>query len=235
MNTIKSIIVALTALSLSPFGISAQENHEYTTSVGQFTALQLQDNINVVYRCVADTTGTVAWTSTNPDFDNAFIFTNSGGTLKIQINTEDIDKPGLPIVYIYSDFLNKVLNYSDSDIAVESIAPCPKIEFSQIGNGHILAKGIKATEVYAKVTAGMGNISLAGDCGEATFRMMGTGTIQADGLRADNVRCKILGGGTIGCWPVKTLTVRGIGSTKIYYKGNPEISHKGGGKLFEIE
>ena len=66
------------------------------------------------------------------------------------------------------------------------------------------------------------------------LKMVGTGTINADGLKTELVNCKIMGSGTIGCWPLSRLDVRGIGSTKIYYKGAPEIKKVGGGKLFPL-
>ena len=43
-----------------------------------------------------------------------------------------------------------------------------------------------------------------------------------------------MGGGTIGCWALDKLECRGIGSTRIYYKGEPEIKKVGGGKLFPL-
>lgn len=208
---------------------------EYSQHVGQFLAILLQDKVNVIYKCLPDSTGYVRWSSDNPAFDNAFILSVHNGTLKIQINTEDIDLPDKPTLYVYSDFLTKVLNHSDGDITVLSPQPCPKIEISQIGNGNIHVKGIAATDVLAKVTAGMGTISLEGECESARYRMTGTGVIQADNLTAHDVSCKIMGGGSIGCHPTQTLRVRGIGSTKIYYKGTPQIDHKGGGKLLPIE
>lgn len=213
----------------------ASDTKEYSQQVGQFLAILLQDKVNVVYKCLPDSSGYVRWSSDNHAFDNAFILSVHNGTLKIQLNTEDIDLPDKPTLYVYSDFLTKVLNHSDADITVLSPQPCPKIEISQIGNGNIHIKGITATDVLAKVTAGMGTISLEGECESARYRMTGTGVIQADNLTAQNVSCKIMGGGSIGCRPLQTLRVRGIGSTKIYYRGTPEIDHKGGGKLLPIE
>lgn len=64
--------------------------------------------------------------------------------------------------------------------------------------------------------------------------MVGTGTISADRLEADVVQCKILGSGSIGCWPLQKLNVRGIGSTKVYYKGDPQVKKSGGGKLYPL-
>ncbi len=219
--------------SLRAFAAEANERIE---KVGPFTAIQLMDSINIVYHNNPEYNGTVRWTDDETTDDTKLIISNNKGTLKIQLDiTFDNETPTCPTLHVYSDFLSKVLNYSDGQILIEQPAACAKIEFSQIGNGSIVASGLNATEIYAKVTAGMGTISLAGKCDTATYRMTGTGTIQADELTAGSVNCRIFGGGNIGCNPVKKLNVTGIGSTRIYYKGNPEISHKGGGKLLPVK
>ena len=61
--------------------------------------------------------------------------------------------------------------------------------------------------------------------------MAGTGTIQADMLKATDVTCQYVGGGSISTYPLNNLTAKGIGSTRIHYRGNPKIKHRGGGKL----
>lgn len=220
--------------------MTAQDGVEKVRNVGQFTTLLVQDSVNVVYRNDPQLNGTVRWVSGDNEVDAPLIINNNNGTLKIQVSTDDFDDsdtalyPDCPTLYVYSDFLNKILNYSDARIIVESPAKCPKIEISLIGNGIINVSGIDATEVYSKITAGMGTVTLSGHCDKATFRMTGTGTIQADELKAQSISCKIFGGGTIGCSPSEELYVKGIGSTKIYYSGNPKISHKGGGKLIPL-
>ena len=233
----KSVFTILTLLAaVFAFAVSA-ENHkinEYVTDVGQFTTLKVQDNVNVVYSCVPDSTAKVAYHGA-PEFANAFIITNSGNTLKIQVNTEDVGNPELPTIYIYSDFIKKVENYSDFNITVNNPAPCPDFTAALIGNGSITVNNLKATKVAARITAGNGRITLIGSCDEADFRMAGTGVIQADELRAKSVICKIVGGGTIGCDPAEFLKVGGLGSTRIYYRGNPKIKHTLGGKLIKID
>lgn len=209
-------------------------SNEYSFNVGQFTALKVMDNVNVVYHCNPDSTARVFYHA-EPDFADAFIFTNSGGTLKIQVTTEDVDKPGLPTIYVYSDYLSKVDNYSDYNVLVENPTPCPDFQAVVVGNGSISVNGLKATTVNARITAGMGSITLGGTCTDAKFRMTGTGTIQADRLKTENAICKILGSGSIGVNASKTLQVKGLGSTKIYYKGNPAIKHSGGGKLIKMD
>ena len=103
-----------------------------------------------------------------------------------------------------------------------------------IGNGKIVANEVKANEVEANFVTGNGEIIIGGSCKLAKYKMVGAGTIQADEMKADAVQCKVMGAGNIGCWPVDKLDVRGIGSTKIYYKGSPEVKKVGGGKLFPL-
>lgn len=213
---------------------SGPNDDEYTVEIGQFTKIKVYDNVNVIYRCVPDTTGIATYHGSH-DFDNAFIFTNDGGTLKIQVSTEDVGKPDLPTVYLYSDFLTEVTNSSEFHMQIQNPAPCPKFEVEEIGNGSVSVTGLKATEVKAKITTGMGNIALSGKCEKALFQLVGTGVIQADNLLAQDVECKIMGSGTIGCDAAVKLKTRGIGSTKIYYRGNPVIDKKGGGKLIPLE
>ncbi len=103
-----------------------------------------------------------------------------------------------------------------------------------MGNGSLVADDVRATKISASIKSGNGTITVAGHCEEASLNMLGNGTIQADRLEAEKVSCNILGSGTIGCWTTVDLKVRGIGSTKIYYKGDPRIKKSGGGKLFPL-
>lgn len=241
MNQYTRPILAIVMTIALFLPMTAQDGVEKVKNVGQFTTLLVQDSVNVVYRNDPQLNGTVRWISGDHEVDDPLIINNNNGTLKIQVSTDDFDDseaslyPDCPTLYVYSDFLNKILNYSDAQIIVESPAKCPKLEISLVGNGITNVSGIDATEVYAKITAGMGTVTLSGHCDKATFRMTGTGTIQADELKAESISCKIFGGGTIGCSPSDNLSVRGIGSTKIYYSGNPNISHKGGGKLIPMK
>lgn len=233
MNRLMSICAILLSWAGSALA-QDEEMIDFSEEVGQFTALSVMDGAKVVYRCVPDTTGIVRY-SGRQEFDNAFIIHNNKGNLKIQVNTEDVGKPDLPTIYVYSDYLNKVYNSSDNSIIVENPAPTPVFNAQQVGNGSISVTGLKATEVNAKITTGMGGIALSGTCSTANFHMLGTGIIQADNLKSDTVNCRIFGGGTIGCNPESALNARGIGSTKIYYKGEPKISRKGGGKIIPID
>ena len=50
--------------------------------------------------------------------------------------------------------------------------------------------------------------------------------IQADDLRAQNVSINCSGTGSVGVWGVEKLSIFGMGSTSVYYKGHPEIKNR---------
>lgn len=215
-------------------GIGTKEKpRKFEQQVGQFDRLKVTDNVNVVYRNVPDSTGLIAYVG-EEDFADSFIFTNKNGELRIQVTTEDVGKPGLPTIYAYSDFITLAENDADFTLRVESMAPCPEFKAVEVGNGTVIVDDVKANKVSAMLNTGNGTLTLSGQCGEATYKMIGTGLIQADLLKADKVNCRILGSGSIGCWPLEILDVKGLGSTKIYYKGAPEIKKSGTAKLIPI-
>lgn len=205
----------------------------YKLNVGQFDRLSVYDNVNVVYRCMPDSAGYVVFDGED-EFADAFIFTNNNGNLKIQVNTEDVGKDNLPVIYAYSDFITGVENSSQFSVRVDQMCPVPKFTAKLIGNGEIIAENLKCTEVTANLMTGNGRIIISGETKNAKLKMVGVGLIQADLLEAKNVKCKIMGSGTIGCYAIDNLDIRGIGTTKIYYKGNPEIKKVGGGKVYPL-
>lgn len=221
------------AVVMAAVTLRAQGTEQYKVEVGQFDKIRVLDNVNVVYRCVPDSTGWIQYRGAK-EFADAFVITPKEGTLKIQVSTEDVGHPDLPTLYVYSDFLTSVENSSSFLLRVENPAPCAEFQVKEIGNGRISVEGLKANVVRATIATGNGQITIGGSCRDAIFKMVGTGVIAADGLKADQVKCSILGGGTIGCWPLDKLTAKGIGSTKIYYKGDPDIKKSGGGKLFPL-
>lgn len=223
----------LLLLSLIAFSLHA-EVQDYKVEVGQFDKLKILDNVNVVYRCNADSTGLVQYRG-EKEFADAFIITpKPDGTLRIQVSTEDVGHPNLPTLYVYSDFLTAVENSSAFSVVVENPAPCAEFKATQIGNGSVAVENLKTNKLTASLSTGNGTVNVSGSALTAVLKMLGTGIISADRLKADKVQCKILGSGSIGCWPVATLSVKGIGSTKIYYKGDPKIKKSGGGKLFPL-
>lgn len=229
----KKTIFLLFILAGCIIQLNAAKIKEYHINAGQFDKVVVTDNINVIYQNREDSSGYVNYRCA-PEYADAVLVSVNKGKLKIQVQTEDVNKDGLPTIYIYSDFLTSVENSSDSTFLVKSIAPCSRFEAKQVGNGRIGVSGVKSTEVKAIIATGHGSISLAGRCGNAVLAMIGTGIIQADLLESETVHCKILGSGTIGCYPMESLKVTGLGSTKIYYRGTPVIKKSGGGKLYPL-
>lgn len=207
---------------------------EFTLPVGQFSKLSVDDNVNVVYIGGSGSPSRVTYEG-DQKYARAFIITHKGNKLRIQVETPYVGDPELPTLYVYSDFLENASLSAETTLTLQTVAPCSKLDLSVMGNGSLSADNVRATKVSASIKSGNGTISVSGHCEAADFNMLGNGTIQADRLEAATVYCKMLGQGSIGCWPVNSLKVRGIGSTKIYYKGKPEIDKKGGGKLFPLE
>lgn len=205
----------------------------YTLNIGQFDKIKVNSNISVVYKNLPDSTGMASYEAPEGNED-IFELTVKNGTLKIQGAKTQWGNEELPVVYLYSDFLTSVESYSDQNVSVESLAPSFSFSASQVGNGSLNIENVQCTDVSASIKTGNGSVNVSGTCVNATLQMLGTGLISADRLKAENVKCNILGTGSIGCWALKTLNVKGIGTTKIYYKGNPEIKKTGGGKLFQL-
>lgn len=231
----KQAFIFAIALLLTAFGLhAAPHDHVHTIDIGQFNRIKITDDVNVVYRCLNDSSG-MATFQAPPELANAFIFSVNGGELRIQVNTEDVTVTDKITIHVYSDYLTSVENGGNLTVSVLSPRSCPEFKATQMGNGTLIVEDLEATEVKGRLATGMGKVILSGKCRKADLSILGTGAVQADRLEADEVKCNILGGGTIGCWATDLLKVRGIGSTKIYYKGDPKIKKSGGGKLFPLD
>ncbi len=83
---------------------------------------------------------------------------------------------------------------------------------------------------------GNGTLIISGRCDEAKLNLTGTGVIQADDLIAENASVSAKGTGSVGVHATKDLGVFGMGSTSIYYKGNPTIKNRSVGlKLMQMK
>lgn len=229
----KGIYIFLLLVSgfLGQFTIQAER---YIIETGQFEKLKINGNFSVVYKNVADSTGYAFYESDTGNEDIFKFSTKGEGSLKVEPSDEKWGRSDLPVLHLYSDFLTSLESFSEQNVEVLDLAPCAAFSVTQVGNGSISVENIRSNNVSASITTGNGSIYLVGKCVNANFKMLGTGLISADELQADNVKCRILGTGSIGCWPVDNLSVAGLGSTKIYYKGSPNIKKTGGGKLFEL-
>ncbi len=201
--------------------------------VGPFDRLSVRGDINVVYRCVPDSTGFARYDDSRAKEEPFELYVKKG---KLQVKTPE---PGngtvtAPTLYVYSDFLTSVDYEGCGTLSVVLPIATPKFSAKLIGNGKLIVDGIKSTDVSINFPTGNGTIVAIGQCEKLGISMLGTGTVQADGLRADNVNCNVMGTGSIGCWAQESLDVRGIGTTKVYYKGDPEVHKVGGSKIFPL-
>lgn len=230
MNSRKIIFSLLSLLMGTCFAFAER----YNVEIGQFEKLKINGNLSVIYKNLPDSTGFARYEAPS-GMEDLFKFSTKGeGSLKVEPSDDQWGNGDLPVLFLYSDFLTNLESYSDQNVEVKKLAPCASFSVTQVGNGSIAVEDVRCNNVTAAITTGNGSIYIAGECVNANFRMVGTGLISADQLKADNVKCRILGTGSIGCWPVENLNVTGLGSTKIYYKGSPNVKKKGGGKLFEL-
>ncbi len=232
MNKLVTLLTAVLAGTL--FTVNAEN---YKIPVGEFDQLVLNDNINVVYRADMDKAGFVCF-----DADSSFaphvMADCRKGKLKIQLAQEGQKVSNKPTLYVYSSFLNTVENMKDSTLIVENIKPASEIKVEVQNNGKIIIKDAEAVNLNLRLLTGKGNIIASGKCKQLNISNLGTGVIEADDVVAQNVKCKIMGTGTIGCNAVETLQVSGMGTGKVYYKGQPKsvkTSKIGPIKLIPIE
>ncbi len=190
--------------------------------VGNFTRLVVTDNVNVTYRCNADSAGIVVVHGTKEVSKN-FIFTlNDKGRLSIQIEDEFERQGQIPNITIYSASLDEAENAGDSTLRIMGLPPMKAFKVRNIDNGKVIAKGLRASKLELQILSGKGKIIADGSCDELAIRLIGTGEIQADNVKATTVTCRIMGTGNIGC-DVNggELKVSGSGTGKVYYKGQP--------------
>ena len=229
MKLFKSIIVAIIA-AVASVGLHAEV---YSINVGEFNRLKVVDGVNVDYYCSRDSAGIVTFECNDADAASFIGMSNTDHELVISYTTTGQTRSGLPTIKVYSSFLSKVENSCDSLVRVMSVVPCPNFNVSQIGNGRLVVRDISATRVRAKINTGNGSIVLYGKCDEAVLNMTGTGTLQADGLSAKIVKISAYGTGSVGCHASELLKIHGIGSTRIYYRGDPVVRNRAVGVKVE--
>lgn len=231
MMKILRTLVALSACGMVWTTASAET---YVSEVGQFEKLKINGNIRVVYKHLPDSTGMASYEAPPGNADVFKFTTKNDRSLRVEPSDEKWGNLDLPVVTVYSDFLTNVDSYTDLTVDILNLAPVASFTVNQVGNGTITIDNVKSNNLTAGINTGNGSIYISGTCINANFRMVGAGLISADRLKADNVKCRILGTGSIGCWPIDNLNVTGLGTTKIYYKGSPNIKKTGGGKLYGL-
>lgn len=222
MKQLLSILTLIACIS-SAFGADIRH---YSLKFDEFHELKVVDGINVTYKCEPSRAGEIEFDA-DASVASAVIFTPGKGKLSISLASRDSAYSNLPTVTVYSSFLSSVRNEGDSTVRVLAPAAVPKLTAKLIGNGHLVVRDCKCTEINASIISGHGVIMLTGEATTAKLSVTGgSADIQADDLRATEVSASINGTGAIACYPTKNLTYSGIGSGKISYRGNPTLKKK---------
>jgi len=209
-------------------GLKAQSTdgaRQYTLQFNDFHELKVTDGINVTYRSDATRAGKIEFEA-RADVASAVIFTPGKGKLTISLASRDTSYSDLPVVTVYSSMLSSVRNEGDSTLRIISPAPVPKLSARLIGNGRIAMRDCQATETSAEIISGHGIIMLTGNTTTAKYNVMGAGSIQADDFKAKEVSTTITGTGSVACYATDKLSVGGLGTGTVSYRGNPEIKNK---------
>ena len=217
----KKVLISALFLVIATLALHAQTTH-HVVKLGEFTRLVVTDDINVVYRCDADSAGLAVFDCTE-DIADRFVFSiNKNGRLNIQFNGEYQQTYILPTVIVYSSTLLEVENAGDSTLRVSGLPALEAFKVRNIDSGKVIVNGVHASKLELQIMSGKGKIIADGSCDDLALRMVGTGEIQADRVIATQVTCRIMGTGSLGCnVNGGELKVSGSGTGKVYYKGNP--------------
>ena len=136
-QTILRALISIALVAAAVFATSAQVQH-FNIKVGDFARLALVDDINVCYRCNADSAGLVVFDAT-PEVANAMIFSMSANNrLIIQID-DNFERQGhLPNLTIYSSTLDEAENSGDSILRVEGLPAMKSFKVRLVDNGKVI-------------------------------------------------------------------------------------------------
>ncbi|MGN0213223.1 MAG: GIN domain-containing protein [Muribaculaceae bacterium] len=231
----KRYAFACLTLMLTALSVAAQ-GRRYEMNMGQYNNVRVLNDIDVDIVCNSDSAGKVVFFAEDKAVPRIILSNNSKGKLTVQTDNT-IDVIQLPKVTVYVNELAQVENAGDSTVTI--FAKSDKVyelKIKTTNNGRIVANDIEASLVELAVSTGRGHIIAAGKCQTLKVSNVGTGEINAYGLEATDVKAHILGTGSVSCLVNGgSLTLRGTGTGKLYYKGKPaEVNVKKLGSLKAI-
>lgn len=233
-----SILALVFSIILGSVCASGQNAKPQVTrlEVQDFSQLQVSDPVNVIYRNVPDSAGYAVF-ETTPDVIPHLIFTNNKNKLRIQVNDANLIKHRLPTITVYSNFLTQAENSSDSTLLVDSPAPASFFKARIIGNGTLVVRNLHTNETEGKLDTGKGHLVLTGVTRNVKLSNVGTGQIEAGGLEAETGTITVLGTGPTDVNVSTELSVKGLGTGKVYLKGKPNVKNRtlGSVKVINVE
>lgn len=217
----KRTLISVIVVMIAALTVCAQSTR-HEVKVGNFSRLVLLDDINVNYRCNADSAGLVVFTCEQEIADHLIFSLSDKGRLSIQVDDVYEREGNLPTLTIYSTAIDEAENSGDSILRISGLPPMKMFKVRLVDNGKIILRGVRASQLELQILSGKGKIIADGSCDNLSVRLVGTGEIQADKVAAGNVSCRIMGTGSIGCdVHGGELKVSGSGTGKVYYKGDP--------------
>lgn len=230
VGIIRNLLTVLFSM-LSVFFVNGQK---VTKECEYFSKIRLHSAVNVSCVVSNDSIPKVYYfnKSNTPD---PIILRVEKGILTIQ--TLDIPEAELPdTVFVHFPKLIAVENCYDASLNVKSVECDDEFKITSQGNGIISIGNIKAPKVKSSIVTGHGSIIITGGwCESLNCSLVGTGNMELFGLSADVVSIKCYGTGKIQCVANRSLSVRGVGSTSVYYIGAPKIKKRGSIKLYKTD
>lgn len=216
----RGLISVIFVFAVSLLACAQTVHHE--VKLGNFTRLSVLDNINVNYRCNADSAGLAVFSCAQEVADHLMLSVSNKGQLNIQVADEYERLGNLPTITVYSSELSEAENSGESTLRVMGLPPMKTFKVRLTDNGKVIVRNVRASQLELQILSGKGKIIADGSCDDLSLRLIGTGEIQADQVTAVNVSCRIMGTGSMGCHVNGgELKVSGSGTGKVYYKGVP--------------
>ena len=216
----RGLISVIFVFAVSLLAFAQEVRHE--VKLGNFTRLSVVDNVNVNYRCNADSAGLAVFSCTQEVADHLMFSVSNKGQLNIQVADEYERLGNLPTITVYSSELSEAENSGESTLRVVGLPPMKTFKVRLTDNGKVIVRNVRASQLELQILSGKGKIIADGSCDDLSLRLIGTGEIQADQVTAVNVSCRIMGTGSMGCHVNGgELKVNGSGTGKVYYKGVP--------------
>lgn len=208
-------------LMFASLAIQAQSVSHIEVNVGNFSALNVGNSINVVYCADKEKAGLVEYDAP-ADKAKVFIFSNNNkGKLTIQLTNYDLHTD-IPTMKVYSTMLTEVVNQSDSTITILNNEQVPTFTAKTYNNGVINIHNLNTETLQLKETTGKGHIYVEGKAKLLKCRIVGTGSVNALNLKATDISCFLSGSGHLYCQSAGgKLNVKGMGSGKVHYTGTP--------------
>lgn len=217
----KRYAFACLAVVLAVMSVAAQARR-YEMNMGQYNNVRVLNSIDVDIVCNSDSAGKVVFFAEDKAVPRIILSNNTKGKLTVETDNT-IDVIQLPKVTVYVSELAQVENAGDSTVTINAQSDkVYELKIKTSNNGRIVANGIEASVVDIAVSTGRGRITAAGKCQSLKVSNVGTGEIDAYALEATDVKAHIVGTGSVSCTVNGgSLSLRGSGSGKLYYKGKP--------------